>query len=67
MLFCRGAEGQHSAPVFDIIPRMIDWLQVRYWVNGLALLAVLLMPVLMVFASAERAVTVEVIVDGRVQ
>ena len=46
---------------------MIDWLQVRYWVNGLALLAVLLMPVLKVFASAERAVTEEVIVDGQVQ
>ena len=31
---------------------MIDWYQVRYWVNGLALLAVLLLPVLMIFISA---------------
>ena len=33
---------------------MIDWCQVRHWVNGLVLLAMLLMPVMMIFASAMR-------------
>ena len=33
---------------------MIDWYQVRHWVNGLVLLAMLLMPVMMIFSSAMR-------------